>query len=135
MDVYGALVDYIRANIDGECWLNREPEQTTAFARALPYTVVEGKFTVEHNFETYIDGGPVSVHCYAVGGPDAKEMALKVRELFQDPASWPLIPVADGEFVKVLVTGYELVTEDRPDKDGNVVYRFQTDFDVEVSGI
>ncbi len=134
-DVYGALVQFVRDRLGADCWLNREPEQTDATSRKLPYIVLQGTFDTDWTFEpSFVDRGEVTFYCFAVGDDDARGLGEQLKALFAPIEIWGQIPIQDAQFVNVLRTGYGLFTEEEPNKDGNVVYRYEVRFDVKVSG-
>ena len=135
-DIYGALVDHVRSEPDFDCWLNREPEQTTATARKLPYVVLEGAFTTDWNFEKSVtDTGTVTFYCLAVGDNAARTMGEAIKDLFADPEDWRNILIDGQQVVEVSRSGFALRTEEQPDRVGNIVYRYEITFHVVVSGV
>jgi hypothetical protein len=133
--IFGALVQYVATGTGLPVWLNRTPEQTLPSQNVLPYIDLEGDFTTEWNEErSVVDVGDVTFKCFAVGGATAEAMGEQVKALFGDPAEWAGIPIQGKRFFEVSRSGFGLHTEDEPDAEANVVYRYEVRFHVQVSG-
>lgn len=134
-DVYGALVEYVSSKLTADVWLDREPEQTQAGQRVPPYITVEGDIDRTWTFERkYVDQGSVTLHCFGVGNDAANAMGIPAMALFADETTWPSIPISNAKFVEASVSGHGLHPEEEPDRDGQVIYKFDVILNVIVTG-
>lgn len=136
-DIYGALITWLAdpIRVGGDWWLNREPEQITAASHALPYNTLSGDFTTDWKMENaWSDEGEVVIKCYALTDDAARTTGEAVKAAFGESQLWQTIPATGFGFSEVSRKGWGLYTEEEPDKDGNIIYRFEVRFHVEAYG-
>ncbi len=135
-DVYGALTDYVRTNLGVDCYLGREPEQTTIFNRKLPYVCLDGRLGVEWLYErNFVAAGTLTFHCYAEGSTAAVTLGGSVEALFGDPPAWPAISAGTLSTIEVAQNDCEISPEEAKSRTGQVVYRYEVPCSVKANGV